>query len=85
MRDAPAFAIHQNIGHGRSFASEKFVDDILFLIVTETVYSDDAQSGSVTYHIAIDYLSAFLALELLGVILAVDAVGIKLEIVTFIV
>ena len=83
MRYTSAFAIYQDVCCRTTFAPEELADDFLFLVLTKTVETNDAQGGCVTHHVSIDYLAALLALELLCIIFAVDAVLIELEVVTF--
>jgi hypothetical protein len=38
---ATAFAIHQNVGYGGTFSTEELAYDFLFLLIVQTVDSDD--------------------------------------------
>ena len=82
MRNAPAFAIYEDVGHCCPLAPEELAHDFLFFVVTKSVQAYDAQGGCVAYHISIDYLTTLLALEFLCIVFAVDAVLVELEIVT---
>ena len=79
----PTFAIHKNIGYRSPFSAEELAHDFLFLVVSQSVETDDAQGLRVPQHVSVHYLATFLALELLRIIFPLDAVLIKLEVVTF--